>query len=296
MHRTLALIYFPQFHFTIILSPNPQPMKKLYSLTLLTFLLSSSFLPAQTFLNGSFESTTGSCNFNITNASFNSMMSNCTAFGSGDQIDILDNSCGYGAAENGMHFIGLAVDVTNSLTDALSIELSAPLLAGNTYQLSFYNRKDAAYNANLLEIGYSNTSASFGTAIDTAVLPGTTWDLVTVAFTPNINCSYITIRTIAGSYGWNFVDDLTITEIAGTDDFAANDATVQVYPNPTSGLISVVTSSSCVRELVTVKDIQGNTLMVSESPVIDMSAFAAGVYILEMETNGGRLIKRVVKE
>src|SRR5687767_9581083 len=111
-------------------------MKKIYSLTLLAFLLSPpTYLSAQTFLNGSFENTTGSCDFNITNATFNSMMNDCYAFGSADQLDILNNSCGFGTAENGTNFVGLAVDNSNTLTDEFSLELSAPLVAGNTYTL-----------------------------------------------------------------------------------------------------------------------------------------------------------------
>lgn len=272
-------------------------MKNTYLLTLTAFLLSSStFLSAQTFLNGSFESTSGGCSFNISNASFNSMMNNCHAFGDASQLDIIDNTCGYGTAEHGNQFVGLAVDINDSLTDAFSMELSAPLVAGNTYTLTFYNRKDAAYGANLLEIGYSSDSASFGTAIDTAAIPGLTWGFVSVTFTPSINCSYITIRTIAGTYGWNFVDNFAISNITNTNDLATADRMIQVYPNPTSGVISIVASSSCVTESVTVKDLHGNTLLVSQSPIIDLTGFAAGVYILEVATNEGRVVKRIVKE
>ncbi len=272
-------------------------MKHSYLLTLSAFLLSTpTFLTAQTFLNGSFESTSGNCNFNITNASFNGMMNDCYAFGSADQLDIINNPCGYGTAEHGNQFVGLAVDITNTLTDGFSMELSAPLVAGNTYLLSFYNRKDPGYGANLLEIGYSNDSTLFGTAIDTAAVPGLTWDFVTVTFTPTINCSHITIRTIAGTYGWNFVDDFTISDITNTNNLATADAMIQVYPNPTSGVISIATSSSCVTESVTVKDLQGNTVLVSKSPSIDLTGYAAGVYILEVATNEGRVVKRIVKE
>lgn len=271
-------------------------MKKLYSFTISAFLLSTpTFLSAQAFLNGSFENTTGSCSYGLSNASFSSMMSDCNAFGTASQIDILDNSCGFGTAENGTHFIGIAVDISNSLTDAFALELSAPLVAGNTYTLTFFGRKDQGYGANLLEIGYTNDSTLFGTTIDTAAVPTLSWGLVSMTFTPSINCTHITVRTIAGTYGWNFVDDFAIADITSTND-PASDQLIQVYPNPTSGLISVVTASSCVTESVTVKDLQGNTLLVSQSPVVDMSGFAAGVYILDVKTNNGEVVKRIVKE
>lgn len=228
--------------------------------------------------------------------SFDAMMSDCHAFGSADQLDILSSTCGYGTAENGTHFVGLAVDINNTLTDGFSMKLSAPLVAGNAYTLSFYNRKDPGYGANLLEIGYSNDSTLFGTAIDTAALPTTTWGFVSVTFTPTVNSSFITVRTIAGTYGWNFVDDFAIADITTTNDVVNDDRMIRVYPNPTSGMISVVGSSDCVTESVTVKDIHGNTVLVSQSPVIDLTGFAAGVYILEVETNIGSVIERIVKE
>lgn len=272
-------------------------MKNLYLLTLsFSLLYAPMYMTGQTFLNGSFENTTGSCSYNLPNATFNGMMNDCHAFGSASQLDILDNTCGFGMAEDGSFFVGLAVDITNTLTDEFSLELSAPLIAGNIYTLSFYSRMDPNYGTNLLEIGYSSDSASFGTAIDTAALPGTSWGLVSVTFTPTINCSYITIRAIAGSYGWNFVDNFTLSETTSTNDHAATDLMIAVYPNPTSGMVSIVTSSSCVTESVVVKDMQGNTLLAAQSPLIDLTGFAAGVYVLELTTNNGRVIKRIVKE
>lgn len=287
---------FLNFQFLTTHTQIPYRMNNSYLLTLSAFLLSSSMVvSAQTFLNGSFENTTGSCSYGLSNASFSSMMSDCNAFGSASQIDILDNTCGFGTAENGTHFVGIAVDITNALTDAFAMELSAPMVAGNTYMLTFYGRKDPGYGANLLEIGYSSDSTMFGTAIDTAAVPTLSWGFVSMTFTPTINCSHITVRTIAGTYGWNFVDDFAIADITNTN-YVANDQTIQVYPNPTAGNISIVTPSACVTETVTVKDIQGNTLLVAQSQLVDLTGFAAGVYILEVETNSGRFVKRIVKE
>jgi hypothetical protein len=176
------------------------------------------------------------------------------------------------------------------------MELSAPLIAGNTYSLSFYNRKDPAYDANLLEIGYSANSASFGTAIDTAAIPGTTWDFVFITFTPTVNSSYITVRSIAGSYGWNFVDDFVIADITNTPDATTADPAVRVFPNPTSGMISIAASSPGGIESVTVKDVQGNVLLFTQSTLIDLTGFPAGMYILEVATDQGRSVKRIVRE
>lgn len=271
--------------------------KNIYLFPLTVLLLSLQMhVHGQTFLNGSFESTTGGCSYNITNASFDAMMSNCHAFGSASQLDILDNTCGFGSAEDGTHFVGVAVDITNTQTDAFSMELSAPLIAGNSYTVSFYNRKDVGYNANLLEIGYSNDSLLFGYSIDTVALPTTSWGFVSFTFIPAINCSYITIQTIAGSYGWNFVDDFTISEATGINTVTSAVPVVQVYPNPTSGMISIGVETASGFVSATVRDVQGNILFVSQSAQFDLSAFSAGVYILEVLTSNGVSVRRIVRE
>ncbi len=165
----------------------------------------------QTFLNGSFESTTGTCNYNISNASFNSMMNNCTGFGIGSQIDIMQTSCGYGAAQQGNMLIALAIAIDNTSYDALSLTLSAPLTAGTSYTVSFYHRKHASYVSNNMELGYSTTSTTFGTSIGTVAAPtSTSWTQVSFSFTPTFATSYITARIIPGAYGWNHVDNFTI--------------------------------------------------------------------------------------
>lgn len=266
-------------------------------LTLIVFtLFSQSSIFGQTLLNGSFETTTGNCDYNLPNSNFNSMMSNCYAFGNNSQIDIINSTCGYGSAQQGNYFIGLAVDITNTLTDALSLKLSTPLIGGNNYVLNFYNRKDSGYAANLLEVGYSTDSISFGNIIDTAALPTTSWGLVSFSFTPTVNCQFLTIRTIAGSYGWNFVDDFTISQTTGIINTFAEERAIQIFPNPTSNFISIQADNSIKITTTTMKDIQGRTVLVTDKTTIDLSDFGTGVFFLELNTDKGRIVKRIIRK
>ncbi len=189
--------------------------------TVLT-LLSYNLVFGQTFLNGDFESvkgesndkTKGDCNYNLPNNDFNNMISDCFAFGSASQIDIINDSCEYGPAQHGNYFIALAVDHSNTKIDALSLALSEPLQKGFTYALCFYNRKHEDYDSNILELGYSSDSSSFGNSIGkTSVKISTTWEPVTFSFTPVADSEFITIRTIAGTYGWNLIDNFTIIQV-----------------------------------------------------------------------------------
>lgn len=257
-------------------------MKKITTfliVTTLTLCFQSNIF-GQTFLNGSFEVTTANCNYGLSNSMFNGMMSNNFAIGSAEQIDIMQGTCGYGTAEQGNYFIGLAVDINNTLTDGVSFKLSSSIVAGNTYLLKFYARKDAAYNANLLEVGYSTDSISFGTSTYTASLPTTSWGLVSFQFTPSINSRFITIRTIAGTYGWNFVDDFTITETTGIHDNSNENHFVHLFPNPT--LSDVTINSEKEIASVLVYDFTGKLVRRIEANAfetkIDMTTLAKGFY------------------
>jgi hypothetical protein len=273
-------------------------MKKINCLLTFTVftLFSQSTIFGQTLLNGSFETTTGNCDYNLPNSIFNSMMSNCYAFGNNSQIDIINSTCGYGSAQQGNYFIGLAVDITNTLTDALSLKLSTPLIVGNTYVLNFYSRKDPGYNANVLEVGYSTDSISFGNIIDITSLPTTSWGLVSFSFTPTVSCQFITIRTIAGSYGWTFVDNFTISQTTDIIYTFAKECAIQVFPNPTSNSISILADNSTKIITTTIKDIRGTIVLVTDKTIIDLSDFDAGVFILELNTDKGRIVKRIIRK
>src|SRR3954468_22573577 len=107
--------------------------------TLLFFILSvlSFCVNGQTFLNPSFEfNTAGTDQINLTNPAFNAMMANTIAFGSYGDMDIITSTtwCASG------HLSAWYVALTGSGTDAFSMQLNAPLVAGNTYSISFWDR------------------------------------------------------------------------------------------------------------------------------------------------------------
>ena len=254
------------------------------------------FAFGQSFLNGSFETTTGNCNYGLTNTNFDSLMTSNFAFGSASQIDIMHNTCGFGAAQQGNYFIGIAVAPNNVLTDALSLKVSSTLIAGNTYSINFYNKQDIGYSANLLEVGYSADSVTFGISIDTAALPTNSWGLVSFSFTPVINCQFITIRTIAGSYGWNLVDNFTISETTDISENLVDEHAIQIYPNPASDFISIRADESIKIISTKIRDIQGKTILVSDKTTFSLPEFDAGVFILEINTNKGRVVERIILE
>ena len=123
---------------------------------------------AQAFLNGSFETTiiVGD-HLNYDNPTFDSVMPYTTSFGSLGNIDVLTSPDFCGLAEAGSWYIGL----TGAGTDAINMELSMPLVSGNFYLLSFWERSCDPHTSAPIQVGVSGVSDSIGTVIYTATDP-----------------------------------------------------------------------------------------------------------------------------
>jgi hypothetical protein len=164
-------------------------------------------------LNGDFEINTSgsSCNYNLTNATFNSLMSNAFAFGLGSEIDIMSNCLPYcPSAQHGNWYIALANSI-GTTPDALSLTLSTPLVAGNSYTLSFWDHGDnsGSYPPTPIQIGVSTVANAFGTAVYTAPTPIVgVWTQRTTTFVAPNNGMYITVR--ATTTQWTQVDNFEI--------------------------------------------------------------------------------------
>ncbi len=183
-------------------------MKKLavaFTLSLLAF-----GIQAQSFLNGDFENNTagGTDQINLTNAAFNSMMPNTTAFGSYGDMDIITSATYSGLAQSGNWYVAF----TGSGTDMIAMQLSAPLVPGNSYTIRFYDRGANGYTPYPFQIGLSTSNTSFGTAIYTAPAAPTlgVWTPRTFTFTAPNNGQYITCTMTAGGLGdWAHTDNFT---------------------------------------------------------------------------------------
>jgi hypothetical protein len=166
---------------------------------------SSSFGSAQTFLNGSFETTSSffGCNYNLSNASFNSLMPNVNAYGAGQELDIMVNGCYVVGIADGSFCVALAANPT----DEIALALSTPLTMGNNYSFTFWSYSEISFRVQGdVEIGASTSSSSFGTLIFTAATVPDTWVQHTVVFTAPNATTHITVRNIAGDIHWNRVD------------------------------------------------------------------------------------------
>lgn len=174
----------------------------------LALMVGEKNINAQSFLNGSFEnnSSGGVDQINMTNAAYNAMMANSVAFGTTGDMDILTNAT-YGAPQDGTYYVAL----TGGGTDAFSLKLSTPMIAGASYTVSFYDRA-YSFPPFVFEIGLSTVDTNFGTNIYTAPsVPAVgVWTLHTFTFTAPNNGQYITVQGNATLSTWGLVDNFSI--------------------------------------------------------------------------------------
>jgi len=165
---------------------------------------------AQAFLNGSFEiNTAAACDYNMANVTWNALMANSTAYGGGGELDIMQSGCPYGPSQSGTWFVALAFPSTS---DAFTMQLSAPLVAGTTYSLSFWDKGDLACCPPGMPviIGVSTVAGAGGTVIYTGPTPtGGVWNRRCFTFVAPNNGQHISVST-AGPTRWSHVDNFVL--------------------------------------------------------------------------------------
>ena len=89
---------------------------------------------------------------------------------------------------------------------------------------------------------------------------------------------------------YNYLEDIsTITNA----DLAINNS-ISIYPNPTTGYISINTNDRLKR--IKIFSINGAYLFSSESKDISLNSLKSGVYLLKIELDDGIINRRIIKK
>jgi hypothetical protein len=231
-------------------------------------------------------------------------MSNCYAFGSYGNIDIITSStyCNMGP-ENGDWYIAL----TGGGTDALSLKIDQTLTQGFTYTISFYDRfcnVSGSYVNHAFVFGLSDVEDSFGTTIYTASKPTeNVWTQKGFTFTAPLSGQYLTIMLDSGDQftTWEIIDDITF-QGKGTGIPLLPGGPLIVYPNPAGGMISI--EGNIYYHQIRIYNSIGQ-LVLSQVPVsgnelnkVDLSSFAEGIYTIEIFDRENEMLahQQVLKE
>ncbi len=178
----------------------------------LIFSLLTTLSFSQAFLNGDFEHTSANSDqINMSNDDCNKKVRDVHSFGSYGDVDIIRSSAyGGSGAQNGTWYLGL----TGGGTDIVALTLTAPLVAGKVYSISYYDRKTSGYVVSPIQIGVSLTNDNVGTIVHTAkeLAVLNTWTQRTFTFTAPNNGQYITIQMQSGGIqDWVNVDNFVFT-------------------------------------------------------------------------------------
>jgi hypothetical protein len=277
-------------------------MMKIYAITgYVFFMLLSIEGKAQVIINGDFEvNTTTSCLTNITNSQYTDVMSNSWGFGSHNEIDIQNDSCGFATVPSHNWFVSLAKDFWGVEYDELSLEISSSLVAGNSYDISYFSYStDYMGNNNIpIEIGLSIDSISFGTLIHSSTPNINTWTQQSFTFVAPNNGKYLTVRTDSAGvlYGWNFVDKFELSHTNGLEETL--NLSIKVAPNPSSGIFTVNVPDQ-INIQSSVFDALGKLVTTSSEKGtfnLDLSDMPVGIYTLRLDTESGTVTKKLVRE
>jgi gliding motility-associated-like protein len=143
-------------------------------------------------------------------------MSNSVGFGFlfsqnlAGNLDIIRSSNYCGGAQNGDWYVAL----TSGGSDAFSLELSSPLIIGESYSISFYDRSCSPFQGSAIQIGVSETNNNFGDLVYSAPIPtnNTGWSLRTFSFIATTGGLFITVKCNGPNNGqeyWTNVDNFS---------------------------------------------------------------------------------------
>lgn len=106
---------------------------------------------------------------------------------------------------------------------------------------------------------------------------------------------YVPVGTSADYAAAAVWQDFTIVEgVLGTNE-VEQALGLRLYPNPTHGIVTIKNKNISKID-VTVYDINGRTLLNTTDSRVDISRFAAGLYIFRIKTDAGELVKRILKQ
>ncbi len=204
--------------------------------------------------------------------------------------------------------VTLPIDLTNATSAALTFDVAyAPYDNNNRFDGL---RVDVSTDcgATFTPSTYNKSGATLGTAPATASLWAPTgssqWRNESLDLTPYLGNKIVISFVNTNGNGNNlFVDNVNITGIVGIEDDVQS--MIQIYPNPNDGQfrleigeLGVGTSSLSVVDMtgreVFRKDIEGNGNNFSTD--LDLRRLSNGVYYLEVRSEAGRQVRKLVIE
>jgi PKD repeat protein len=172
------------------------------------------------------------CLTNQTDVQVTTALDNVTAFyfGTSPGIDIgVNAACYAGGANSGATHIVLARLFNEQMSEAFSFDLTNSIVAGNTYNISFYAANSNVGTPETLLIGVSGSQTAFGTQVSAIPLGSSAlYVQYSASFVAPSGGAYLTIQPLLSDDFWFGLDDFylenTCTSTSGSSLISACDA------------------------------------------------------------------------
>ena len=274
------------------------------SLTLAILFISLS-IQAQTVLNGDFENNTASVDqINIVNSVYNSFMANSYAFGdyngggpNGGDMDIIRSATYCDFAPSGLWYVAL----TSGGTDAISLELSAPLTTGVSYMVTYFDRACPSISVGPpLKFGVSLQNDDLGTVVQIADAPfqNGIWTSHSFTFVAPLAGSYLTVTcdSVNDGFPWTQVDAITITETSSLNEFSLQQH-LHLFPSIVAETLFIQNSGLGKPEKMEIFTVEGKKVLESGfADYIDVQSLSAGYYFIRISGKSDFFTGRFIKQ
>lgn len=244
-------------------------------------------------------------------------------------VSVPNNFTGYQPAHMGNAYCGLTLikpaSIALNFREYIEVSLLAPLTQGQLYHFEMYVSisENHQFSSDAFGVYFSNTLMSgvswplFSILPQIINTPGfypdtANWSMVSGNYTAHggeqylvignfkndANTSYIQTSNSPYTYAYLLVDDVSLTQVTGINDFNSKH-NINVYPNPFTNKLVVETTNDDISEIV-LYDISSRIIMknkFTQSVSLSTKQLSKGIYIYEVRNKNGEMKKgKVVKE
>lgn len=253
------------------------------------------YLPATLPYSNDFENeaenfTDGFINFSLFNSTATSNPANYADGGAGVSVYTFNSTTA--ASDIRAYFRGTYLQAGEVATVSFKTRLlslaTPPTPSPMSFNLTVGNAQSATGQATVVQSFTNNSDAAYTTHTATYTAP-------------TAGLYYFGIHNntpVGATETFLFLDTIVISTNLSTNDFLAS--SISVYPNPTKNLVNVSNTTNAVVKNISIVDLNGRTVrsldVNATETQVNISELASGIYMMNVNTDQGSVIKKIVKE
>jgi hypothetical protein len=211
-------------------------------------------------------------------------------------------------SDSGVYNVGSAISTTTA-RNAYLYSKPIAMTGGQLYKITYKYRAFSSATTTIpmafrVVTNTTNTSTGVNVLTTKTGINNITYISETLDFTPTTTGNYYIgfhnntpAATGATSNNLIFIDTFSVTNNLSNDNFSTID--FSVYPNPANDVVNVSNSSNAIISTIEMTDLNGrvvkNVTLNATEGQINISDLSTGVYMMNVTSDQGSSIKKVVK-